>query len=98
MSDEINYPIGEPERHRIYNDMIHELFPDLPNVESRILGCLGTGARNRNDSLSQDPFLASVPGFVVGSHSAYWKPALKGAQMGSIPKYSPVVVTINHPR
>jgi len=45
MSDENNYPIGEPKRHRIYNDMIHELFSDLPNVESRILGCLGTGGK-----------------------------------------------------
>lgn len=43
MSDEINYPIREPKIHRIYNDMIHELFPDLPSVESRILRCLGTG-------------------------------------------------------
>jgi len=54
-------------------------------------------------------FLASVPGFVVGSHTAYWRPARvwlklaadhhchhKGLKMGSNAKYSPIIITPAH--
>jgi hypothetical protein len=60
----------------------------LPRTLSRLTQCgkpnprmpwcqwWGHQARKRNDSLARILFLASVPGFRVGSHPAYWKPAL----------------------